>query len=1612
MLSHHASVAALSNPTAASAALKHMFACCECTKCQAADIISAGGCYCCSCRFVHNIAVPDVLPLLRPLAMTYPLEDSAVFDHLPHPGSAYVHHVLKAPKSVLDPGLVVWGFELCETPDRVLDLTPLIFGIISSPIPSEAATLLAVSLSDSGVTLAPVAGRPESVVIPWPMEASELYGAQYSLELELVPVLSPGPALQLRSMRLCRSGPGSTASLDKIPDTTLDMPSPRPTWPVPQTFSRGMYMTMTVNESLLGWAVTGPALSLAYHMTNLTGPVSSAADADLCVCRCHKPDDVLAHHFYCCTCREEQGAALSDLPSLITLKAVHSLAQVVLGGQATPLLEGMSPRSPTTPTTPTTPMSPAAALFSKSGSGLLDVAEPGEQSLNGIALLPRRPTASATGYVAHSLPSLLANGFYLRGAGEIEMSHSQTSAPLVLALFPPATHAIRDPRWAANAAKADPRSRGAPLSVTVVLKQVESRKSDVTFTLTVVSTLGPLEVDGEASDDVTVTGTLPAADAKALRLGILPVTIDLVYAPGDGHALNVGLNGEDVLAVVLPVARLVPIAVPALLTANATNTLARSVNVAELTVEPETDPASLSEAQCMCSCHAPELPAPPTRARYPRTVASVSCECGCHQCVVRPESNPSYIGLFSQAYTVHHQGVDESGIRTLEKMLEVEASAATAATMAAIEAGTLAIASHCCGCSPPCCGCSVLTPEHMPLLLTSFKARKVASQLALVGAASLTANVIRLTSDEIDAAGAVWLRQPRIVGRGFLLEFEVRLAPSLPATPGSGVTAFIQADAAGSSFAPAPGSGPARGLGLRLETSPATASRGAELVVEMYEPQCGGVPIEVARASVDDHSVLGSVLDGDFHAVHVEYIGTNALLVVELDYDEVARVTLPRALLGAELSNETEKVSYPAFVLGFAASNPETSASTHDVGRWTFTVPSSVLGGSDGCVCDCHPLFELTSTLPPRAFAPHLVDAMIEHCGGTQCGNCECLCHGERGEEARRSGLALAAAVSLSELAAGGASSPYLATKPENVCGECACKGVTRPTALPTSYSAEASLGCCSCRAHLGRVSESEVARLLSSVELPFFDETYSLLSLCGVAAVDESSVLLLTPATPPATRTSSVGACWVREPRLLTDGFELHFEFSIRTMMGSIPGDGFALVLQSDPAGPLAEGRAGDGNGYAGIRNAIALEFDVYHHHHVDTGVPRHTPHISLQVRQSPDTPLSSHHDSSLALFPDAPSLLTPHKQSVGMVVGPDGHVVISLNERVILTADLPREALPDVGFVGFVGSHSSLTHSTFAIHSLSFEPMHGDSDACACACHRLGTTAACACNCHASCCPSCLVVPQLQVPGFSSPLLAIKGSRIVFKRSLQWEACGARLEDTDRLNKLVLDGLASLLARSPHTRWCVSVWRSDPHWYDATADHRAHDNVRDAEGEPVAGASNMDLCAMRAATVVASLVERGVAADRLEGRGAGSDARGGRTELAILQPAKTLVADSDAERLADRRAAKRERETAARLREGLPRHVCECGCHNEWEPPTLAPPPARAHACCQCALRREYSSLDDMPGVLYRSGPGLVEFEAHIEFVACSAMLAPASLVNERLLNAAYHLLVRYFL
>ena len=41
--------------------------------------------------------------------------------------------------------------------------------------------------------------------------------------------------------------------------------------------------------------------------------------------------------------------------------------------------------------------------------------------------------------------------------------------------------------------------------------------------------------------------------------------------------------------------------------------------------------------------------------------------------------------------------------------------------------------------------------------------------------------------------------------------------------------------------------------------------------------------------------------------------------------------------------------------------------------------------------------------------------------------------------------------------------------------------------------------------------------------------------------------------------------------------------------------GDGFAFVIQADLAGPQALGESSSGIGYAGLYNALALEFDTF---------------------------------------------------------------------------------------------------------------------------------------------------------------------------------------------------------------------------------------------------------------------------------------------------------------------------------------------------------------------------------------------------------------------------------
>jgi len=75
-------------------------------------------------------------------------------------------------------------------------------------------------------------------------------------------------------------------------------------------------------------------------------------------------------------------------------------------------------------------------------------------------------------------------------------------------------------------------------------------------------------------------------------------------------------------------------------------------------------------------------------------------------------------------------------------------------------------------------------------------------------------------------------------------------------------------------------------------------------------------------------------------------------------------------------------------------------------------------------------------------------------------------------------------------------------------------------------------------------------------------------------------------------------GACWYKAKKIdFTEGFETEFTFLIsQDNIGSLPGDGFAFVIQSQS--PEITGGTGDNLGYKQIPYAVALEFDIKDDH------------------------------------------------------------------------------------------------------------------------------------------------------------------------------------------------------------------------------------------------------------------------------------------------------------------------------------------------------------------------------------------------------------------------------
>ena len=91
-----------------------------------------------------------------------------------------------------------------------------------------------------------------------------------------------------------------------------------------------------------------------------------------------------------------------------------------------------------------------------------------------------------------------------------------------------------------------------------------------------------------------------------------------------------------------------------------------------------------------------------------------------------------------------------------------------------------------------------------------------------------------------------------------------------------------------------------------------------------------------------------------------------------------------------------------------------------------------------------------------------------------------------------------------------------------------------------------------------------------------------------GSVAYDPNQwVYLLT------TGADQVGSLWHNTEQGVANGF--HTIFSFRIQPDQILGDGFAFVLQNDPAFLTAIGAGGSGLGYAGLTNTLAIEFDTF---------------------------------------------------------------------------------------------------------------------------------------------------------------------------------------------------------------------------------------------------------------------------------------------------------------------------------------------------------------------------------------------------------------------------------
>jgi hypothetical protein len=161
-------------------------------------------------------------------------------------------------------------------------------------------------------------------------------------------------------------------------------------------------------------------------------------------------------------------------------------------------------------------------------------------------------------------------------------------------------------------------------------------------------------------------------------------------------------------------------------------------------------------------------------------------------------------------------------------------------------------------------------------------------------------------------------------------------------------------------------------------------------------------------------------------------------------------------------------------------------------------------------------------------------------------------------------------------------------------------------------------------------------------------------------------------------------GAAWLPDKEQVQNGFEATFDWQINRANPRRGGDGFAFVVHNAdlPLPGLALGGGGNGLGYSGIPNSLAVEFDTVQNPPADFGLGTKSDpndnHISVQTRGQEAN--SANTDFSLGFTTQAElpvPLFTVGRHTTKIVYKPGdqgnpGNIAIYLDnmERPILNA------------------------------------------------------------------------------------------------------------------------------------------------------------------------------------------------------------------------------------------------------------------------------------------------------------------------------------------------------